>query len=115
MKMTLHENAKIAHHPLFSADSGMIKYFDGDIPAKEAVTTTKRKCTKPMEQALSDPFPLPLNFRPDVELALKAGKMTTTTSMAQVAAAIFWLQEFLHIAMDITKKYPLQCNVDPRM
>lgn len=105
----------------------MIEYFDGYIPAKEEVTTTKRKCIQPVEQALPDPFPLPRNFRPDVEFALKAGKMTTTTSTAfysQVAAAIFGYkqypsaEEFLRVAMDIAKKYPflsLQCNVDPRL
>ena len=55
----------------------MVEYYgQGDIPAKEVVTT-KRKCIKPKELPLPDPFPLPQIFRPDVECALRAGKMTT--------------------------------------
>lgn len=71
---------------LFSADveDGAI---DKDIlPAKEETVTTKRKrLVKPTEPPLPDPFQ---NFRPDVEMALRSGKMTTDTCrayMSQVA------------------------------
>jgi len=41
---------------------------------------------------LPDPFELPKNYRPDIELVLKSGKMTTDTNKAflsTVAAAMF--------------------------
>ena len=107
----------------------MVEYYaEEDVPAKEeVVTTTKHKCIKPVEQPLLDPFPLPQNFCPDVELALKTDKMTATTSTAfysQAAAALFGYkqypspEEFLRVAMDITKKkYPfleslMQCGTE---
>ena len=90
-------------------------YSEGDIPAKEEVVTMKRKCIKPAKQPLPDPFPLPQNFWPDVECALKAGTMTITASTAfysQIAAAIFGYkqyptkEEFMRVAIYITKKFP---------
>ena len=103
---------------LFSVDGedGGMEQFDEDIlPAKEEIVTTKRKClVKPPEPRLPDPFPLPQNFRPDVELALRAGKMTTDTRrayMSQVASAIFGYkryplrEEFMRVAGEIVKKY----------
>lgn len=94
-----------------------MEQFDEDIlPAREEIVTTKRKrLVKPAEPPLPDPFPLPQNFRPDVELALRSGKMTTDTRrayMSQVASAIFGYkryplrEEFMRVAGEIVKKYP---------
>ena len=104
---------------LFSVDGedGVMEQFDEDIlPAKEEIVATKRKrLMKPPEPPLPDPFPLPQNFRPDVELALRSGKMTTDTRrayMSQVASAIFGYkryplrEEFMRVAGEIVKKYP---------
>ena len=67
---------------------------DNAIPGKveEVSTCARRKKLKLNEEPLPDPFTLPVNHRPDVEVALKSGKMTTETRKAylsQVAAAIF--------------------------
>lgn len=43
------------------------------------------------------PFPLPKNFRPDVEIALKAGKMTNETRksfLSQIAGAIYTYKKY---------------------
>ena len=77
--------------------------------------TKKKKIIKPNEPPLPDPFPLPQNFRPDVELALKSGNMTANTRktyLSQVASAIFGFkkypsrEEFMRVADQITRMYP---------
>lgn len=89
-----------------------------EIPANEVVITSSavsRKRKKPIEKPLPDPFPLPENFRPDVQVALKSGKMTTETRRAyltQVASSIFnhklfpTREELTRVALDIIKRYP---------
>ena len=101
---TLHqlERESLAHQQRFfsvDGEAGGMEQFDEDIlPAKEEIVTTKQKrLVKPPEPPLPDPFPLPQNFRPDVELALRAGKMTTDTRrayMSQVASAIFGYKRY---------------------
>ena len=52
---------------------------------------------------LTDPFPLPGNYRPDVQVALSSGKMTGVTKTAfytQVAGAIF------RVASEIVRQHP---------
>ena len=52
--------------------------------------TTYNQCIKRAEQPLSDSFPLPQNFKPEVELAL----MTTATNTAfysQIARLVLYL------------------------
>ena len=90
----------------------------GDYCGEELIPDTskkKKKTMKPIEPPLPDPFPLPQNFRPDVELALKSGNMTTNTRKAylsQVASAIFGYkkypirEEFMRVADQIIRRYP---------
>ena len=68
-----------------------------------------------MEEPLPDPFILPQNHRPDVELALKSGRMTAETRRAyitKVAGSIFshkrypTREEFQRIAIDMVRRYP---------
>ena len=94
----------------------MIEQFDSDnVPIKEEVVVSTKKRPKPCEDPLPNPFPLPKNFRPDVELALSSGKMTNETRTAyinQVGSAIFGYkrypdkEELVHVADAIVKKYP---------
>ena len=67
------------------------------------------------EKPLPDPFPLPHNFRTDVEVALKTGEMTRETTksfFSTVAGSILTFkryptkEEFIRIATDIVRKYP---------
>ena len=67
------------------------------------------------EKPLPDPFPLPLNFRSDVEVALRTGRMTRETNKAffsSVAGCMLSFkrypmkEEFIRIATDIIRKYP---------
>ena len=64
---------------------------------------------------LPDPFPLPVNYRPDIEVALKSGQMTRTTRagfMSSVAAAMFAYKRFptrddyVSVARQIVTMYP---------
>lgn len=90
-----------------------------DVPAKvEEVTTSSkriRKKLKKAEEPLPDPFQLPENYRPDVEVALRSGQMTVETRKAflsQVAASIFTKkryptrEEFQRVALGIVRQYP---------
>lgn len=61
------------------------------------------------------PFPLPRNFRPDVELALKSGQMTNETRksfLSQIAGAIYTykkypsLNELESVCKEIVQVYP---------
>ena len=88
------------------------------VPGKvEEITSSKhiRKKAKLKEEPLPDPFVLPENYRPDVEVALQSGKMTSETRKAflsQVAASIFTRkrypsrEEFLRVALDVVRRYP---------
>ena len=90
----------------------------GDDCGEELMPDTskkKKKTMKPIEPPLPDPFLLPQNFRPDVELALKSENMTTNTRKAylsQVASAIFGYkkypirEEFMLLADQIIRRYP---------
>ena len=65
--------------------------------------------------SLPDPFPLPINYRPDVEECLRAGKMTKTSRssfFSSVAGAMFNYKRFpshdekVRVARQIESKYP---------
>lgn len=82
---------------------------------EEVVTTPRPKRVKLNEEPLPDPFPLPDNHRPDVDVALKTGKMTVETRkayMSQIAASIFTRkryptrEELQRVALDVVKRYP---------
>ena len=75
------------------------------------------KCTigTHKEQKLPDPFPLPQNYRYDVEIALKSGEMTRETTSAFLSAVANAMlaykkrptaEEYVRISMDIIRKYP---------
>ena len=69
------------------------------VPGKvEEVTSVKhiRKKSKLKEEPLPDPFVLPENYRPDVEVALKSGKMKRYPTR----------EEFLRVALDVVRRYP---------
>ena len=64
---------------------------------------------------LPDPFELPKNYKPNVELALKSGKITTDTNKAflsTVAAAMFAYKryptadDYSNVARVIIHQYP---------
>ena len=69
-----------------------------DIVEEITVKTSKRhRLEKPMEDPLINPFPLPKNFRPDVEIALQSGQMTNETRksfLSQVAGAIYTCKKY---------------------
>ena len=73
------------------------------------------KKLKMKEQSLPDPYELPGNFRPDVELALSNKQMTKETTKAfisRVAAHIFTYKkypsqdEYVSVARAVIAKYP---------
>lgn len=75
----------------------------------------KRASVKADELPLPDPYPLPRNYRADVEVALKTGKMTAETSKSfysSVAGSMLTFkryptkEEFARVATDIIRKYP---------
>ena len=111
----------------FSSDSGFDynpeSLTDDLVPGQEEVVVTLSAITKAFksrkdklsEEPLPDPFPLPENYRPDVQLALETGKMTGETRrtyLSQVASAIFNCKkyptrdEFTRVAIDIVNRYP---------
>ena len=72
----------------------------------------KRKVS---EKNLPDPFPLPENFRYDVELALKSKKMTRETTKSFYSAVANSMlsfkryptrEEYTRVAVEIIRKYP---------
>lgn len=76
-----------------------------------SVVRRKRKEEKP----LPDPFPLPKNYRPDIEVGLRTGKMSRETKAAflsSIAAAMFSYkmyperEEYSRIAYQIVAQYP---------
>lgn len=78
---------------------------------KKSLCTQKLKLK---EESLHDPFVLPENYQPDVEVVLKTGKMTSETRKAfvpQVAAAMFTKkrhpthEEFQRVDLDIVRCY----------
>ena len=71
--------------------------------------------SKKKAMVLPDPFPLPTNFRPDVEVCLKKRKMTKCTRVAfftSVSSALFQYKRFssrddyVSVARQIVSKYP---------
>ena len=73
------------------------------------------KLVKKSENPLPDPFPLPSNFRYDVEVALKNGEMTRETTrsfFSSVAGSMFSYkryptnEEYTRVAMTIIQEYP---------
>lgn len=103
---------------LESCDDSTPDNFDDDsVTGKVEIKSSKysRKKPKLSEDPLPDPFVLPENYRPDVEVALKTGQMTTETKKAyisQVPAAMFAKKhyptrdEFQRVALDVIQKYP---------
>lgn len=98
---------------------GSSNEYEYDIPGNvEEVCTSAtpvHKRPKLKEEPLPDPFPLPQNYRPDVEVALKNKTMTVGTRKAflsQVAASIFTRkrypkrEELIRVALDLIRKYP---------
>lgn len=74
-----------------------------------------KKVEEDVSQCLPDPFPLPKNYRPDVEECLKLGKMTAASKacfFSTIASAVFHYKKFptrdekVSIAKQIVKKYP---------
>ena len=114
--------------PHFSSDSGFEYNPEAStsdlVPAHEEVIVTTSALKKPSkswvakkraEQPLPDPFPLPKNYRPDVDVGLKSGEMTQETKRSfftQVASAIYnykkypTKEEFTRVATDIITRYP---------
>jgi hypothetical protein len=89
----------------------------------ETVPVKRRRIEKPKEDALIDPFPLPKNFRPDVELALQSGQMTNETRksfISQVAGAIYTFKkypttnELENVCKEIVKLYPFMGYKNPK-
>ena len=75
----------------------------------------KRLVSRGSEKPLPDPFPMPINFRADVDVALKTGKMTRETSksfLSSIAGSMLAIkryptkEEFTRVAIDIVRKYP---------
>ncbi len=73
------------------------------------------KSKKQAEKSLPDPFPLPENFRRDVEVALKTQKMsreTTRSFYSAVASSMLCYkhyptkEEYTRVAVEIIRKYP---------
>lgn len=69
-----------------------------------------------VESALPDPFPLPANYRSDVELGLSSGKLTKEAKRAflsTVAAKMLGYkrypssEEYTRVAVQIITKYPM--------
>ena len=67
------------------------------------------------EKSLPHPFPLPQNFRYDVEVALQTGQMTRETTKSFFSSVASTMLTFKHypsredytrVAMAIVKKYP---------
>ena len=89
-------------------------------PAVSSMSPTSTKLSnqlskKGFERPLPDPFPLPENFRYDVEVALKSGKMSRETSksfLSAVASSMLSYKrypsrdEYVMVAMTIINKYP---------
>lgn len=81
---------------------------------KTVVAVAKANTCKGSEKPLLDPFPLPQNFRVDVELALKTGKMTRETQKAFISAIAGSMltykcyptkEEFTRVATNVVRKY----------
>ena len=112
------DNTEVESPSAESTQNSFYTISDEDIaPGKveEVATTAKREMLKLKEEPPPDPFILPGNHRPDVEVALKSGKMTAETRktyLSQVAAAIFTKkryptrEEFQRVALDIVRRYP---------
>ena len=90
---------------------------DSHTKSKYILKTLPRVITKTEDDAipLPDPFELPKNYRPDVESALKSGKMTLDTNKAflsTVAACMFSYKkyptsdDYNNVARTIVQKYP---------
>lgn len=84
---------------------------------EETAKFKRRKFVKTEEDniPLPDPFPLPKNFRKDIETALKLGKINQQTKAAfysAVGSTIFSYKrypsasEYIAVARSITSKYP---------
>ena len=81
-------------------------------------TTTKKKRVQKTDDdniPLTDPFPLPKRYRPEVEKALKDGKMSMSTRshfLSAVASAIFAFkmyptrEDYNCVGRTIVNKYP---------
>uniref|UniRef100_A0A1X7U1X0 Uncharacterized protein n=1 Tax=Amphimedon queenslandica TaxID=400682 RepID=A0A1X7U1X0_AMPQE len=70
---------------------------------------------KEKEKPLPHPFIFPVNYRPEVEMCLKSGKMTKEARkqlLTSVASCMFSYkryptkEEFIQLAMEIIRKYP---------
>ena len=71
--------------------------------------------SKDYDVPLSNPFPLPKNYRADVAAALEVGQMTADTESAffsAIASSIFKYKkmptrdDYIDVAASITQKYP---------
>lgn len=92
----------------------------GDTAVKKEETKMQQlpsviKKEKATEIALPDPFPLPINFRSDVDIGLKMGKMSreaTKSFLSSVASAMLGYkkfpnsEEYTRVALQIITKYP---------
>ena len=82
---------------------------------KSVLPSVVKKEKVTVEKDLPDPFPLPLHYRPDVELGLSTGKMSIEAKrsfLSSVASSMFTLkkyptsEEYTRVACEIIKKYP---------
>ena len=67
-------------------------YLQGQVEKGHSSWSTLRQCKEDDSAHLPDPFILPTNFRPDIEVCLKSGKMTRLARaifLSTVAGAMF--------------------------
>lgn len=87
------------------------------LPPVLSVAKSKKASSRELESHLHlpDPFPLPQNFRSDVEVALKAGQMTRETNksfFSFLAGSILNFkryptkEELTRVATEVIRKYP---------
>ena len=78
------------------------------------VPSAVKKIREDESKSLPNPFPLPVHFRPDVEVCLKQGQMTVVAKAAffsTVAAAMFQFKRYpshdekVSVAKQIVAKY----------
>ena len=102
---------------LRSADQNPSTKSDPQNPEKFILIATPSvvKKTKEKSTPLPDPFPLPTNFRPDVQLSLSSKRMCETTRasfFSTIAAAVFQYKryptcdDYVTVARQIVMKYP---------
>ena len=103
-----------------------VKVYDSDEKSSSSTSSGKRRSNVVKSEddkiALPDPFPLPRNYKANVESALKAGKLTSETRSAflsSVASAMYAYKKYPTrddyncVARTIVAKYPFMKALPP--